>query len=226
MKRTLINWFGLLGVVSLLSYTAAVVFSPLAYPGYDWMSRAVSDLSAANAPSLTLWNQLSAFFGISGIACITLVCVFIEGKLKRSLRTGIYLFAVMQWISAVGYTMFPLSNAEYTVTSQDAAGAMAQMTTSGSFQDVMHIVVTALVILLSIASLLLIIISGFRKKSYVTLALWATVALVFMMTGGIGMGIVPKGIMGIFERFSVFAATGFNAVLGVYLFQGFSLCKD
>lgn len=36
-KRGLIHWLGLLGVVSLLSYTAAVVFSPLAYPGYDWI---------------------------------------------------------------------------------------------------------------------------------------------------------------------------------------------
>ena len=41
-KRTLLNYCGLLGVVSLLSYTAAVVFSPLAYPGYNWMAQAVS----------------------------------------------------------------------------------------------------------------------------------------------------------------------------------------
>ena len=41
MKKTLVQKLGLLGVVSLLSYTAAVVFSPLAYPGYDWLSQAV-----------------------------------------------------------------------------------------------------------------------------------------------------------------------------------------
>lgn len=34
MKRTLVQKLGLLGIVSFLSYTAAVVFSPLAYPGY------------------------------------------------------------------------------------------------------------------------------------------------------------------------------------------------
>ena len=42
---------GLFGIISLLSYTAMVVFSPLAYPGYDWLSMAVSDLSAVGAPS-------------------------------------------------------------------------------------------------------------------------------------------------------------------------------
>lgn len=54
MKRSLLRWLGLLGVLSFLSYTAAVLFAPLAYPGYNWLSQAVSDLSAADAPSLAL----------------------------------------------------------------------------------------------------------------------------------------------------------------------------
>ena len=45
MKRSLTQKLGLLGVVSFLSYTAAVVFAPLTYPGYNWMAQAVSDLS-------------------------------------------------------------------------------------------------------------------------------------------------------------------------------------
>ena len=35
MKRTLINWLGILGLISLLSYNAAVVFSSMAYPGHN-----------------------------------------------------------------------------------------------------------------------------------------------------------------------------------------------
>jgi len=54
MKKPLIRWLGLLGIVSFLSYAVAVVFSPLAYPGYDWKSQAVSDLSATDSPSLFL----------------------------------------------------------------------------------------------------------------------------------------------------------------------------
>ena len=41
-----------------------------------------------------------------------------------------------------------------------------------------------------------------------------------MLLGAIGTGIVPGEYFGIPERFSVFAATGFNAVLGMYLFNG------
>ncbi|MDU6264941.1 MAG: hypothetical protein E6600_10615 [Anaerocolumna aminovalerica] len=40
MKRQLINWLGLLGIISLLSYTLAVIFAPLAYPNYNWAAQA------------------------------------------------------------------------------------------------------------------------------------------------------------------------------------------
>ena len=46
MMKKRVRILGGFGVISLLSYTAMVVFSPLAYPGYDWLSMAVSDLSA------------------------------------------------------------------------------------------------------------------------------------------------------------------------------------
>lgn len=91
-KKSLIEWLGLLGVISLISYTAAALFSPLAYPGYQWTAQAVSDLSASTAPSRMLWNQLAALYGNCGIVCTTLVCVFLQGRLTRPLRLGVYLF--------------------------------------------------------------------------------------------------------------------------------------
>lgn len=206
MKKTLINYLGLLGVISLLSYTAAVVFAPFAYPGYDWMSQAVSDLSASSAPSKMLWEQLSSLYGVCGIVSIMMVCVFVKDKLNKTLRIGIYIFAAMNWISNVGYAMFPLS---------DSGNA-------GAFQDIIHIyVITPLVVLLSIASLVIIMIGGFRDKRYRYLAVCAAIALLLMFAGAIGTGVVPKEFFGIPERFSVFAATGFNAVLGICLFNGF-----
>lgn len=206
MKRTLINYLGLLGVISLLSYTVAVIFSPYAYPNYNWISQAVSDLSANNAPSKMLWEQLSSLYGICGIISIMMVCVFIQGKLNKTIRIGIYLFATMNWVSSVGYKMFPLSDSG----------------NPGTFQDIMHIyVVTVLVVLLSIVSLVVIMIGGYRDKKYHSLAIWASIALLFMFIGAIGVNVVPREYFGIPERFSVFAATGFNAVLGIYLFYGF-----
>ena len=67
--------FGIFGIISLLSYTAMVVFSPLAYPGYDWLSMAVSELSAEGAPSQELAEQLNALFGPCGLVSIMAVCL-------------------------------------------------------------------------------------------------------------------------------------------------------
>lgn len=201
-KKNFLNYCGLLGIVALLSYTVAVVFSPLAYPGYNWMAQAVSDLSASSAPSLGLWNQLSSLYNICTLICAMMVCVGIQGKGSRLLRTGIYLFTAMEWISAVGFSMFPLSDSGYV----------------GTFQDKMHIISTVLVVMLSIVSLVILIIAGVKTKEYRSFGVFAGIALGMMLVGALGMNIVPKEYFGVVERFSVFAAVGYNAVLGVELF--------
>ncbi len=202
MSKTRVQWMGLLGVVSFLSYTAAVVFSPCAYPGYRWMAQAVSDLSAANAPSLALWNQLSSLYNACELPCVMAVCIGIQGQKTRLLRIGIYLFAAMEWVSAVGYRMFPLSDSGY----------------AGSFQDRMHIAATVLVVILSVAALTLILCAGIRDKRCRSYGLCAAAALGLMLAGAVGMQLVPAAYFGIVERCSVFAATGFNAALGIHLF--------
>ena len=202
-KKNFMNYCGLLGIVALLSYTAAVVFSPLAYPGYNWMAQAVSDLSATNAPSLRLWNQFSSLYNICTLICAMMVCAGIQGKGSRLLRTGIYLFTAMEWISAVGFSVFPLSDSGY----------------AGTFQDKMHILSTILVVLLSIVSFVILIITGVKRKEYRSFGVFAGIALGMMLVGALGMNIVPKEYFGVVERFSVFAAVGYNAVLGIELFR-------
>lgn len=205
-----LKYLGICGIISLLSYTAMVVFSPLAYPGYNWMSMAVSDLSADGAPSQALAEQLNALFGPCGIVSIMAVCVGVYYCKSKVFKAGIFFFAAMEWVTVVGYKMFPW------VEGADAS----------NFQNIMHLVVTAMVVLFSIVSLVLIAIGGF-KEPIRSLAVWAIVCLAAMMFGAIGTGAMPKAVFGIFERFSTFSAVVFNAVLGVYLLRGkFDKAKD
>lgn len=126
----------------------------------------------------------------------------IQGQKTRRLRAGVYLFAIMEWVSAIGYRMFPLSDSGY----------------AGAFQNVMHMVVNALVVLLSIVSLSVIVSAGLKDKSCRFYGVCAAIALGMMIIGAMGMKIVPAQYFGVVERFSVFAATGFNAALGIHLF--------
>lgn len=208
MERKLINLAGLTGVISLISYCVAVVFAPSAFPGYNWMAQAVSDLSAETAPSRLLWNQLSAAYNVCSPVCMMCVSIFVSDKKigTRLFRLGIYLFAIMNWISAIGYRMFPLADSGKEI---------------GTFQEKMHIVVTIAVVLLSIVSLTMLIVSGFKKNGIKWIGIWASIALAMMFVGAIGKSAVSPDYFGIVERFSVFAAVGFNAVLGVFLLNGF-----
>ena len=206
MHKPLVNWLGIAGVMSLVSYTAAVVLSPMAYPGYDWMAQAVSDLSAETAPSRALWNQLATPYGVCSVVSATCASIYVsEHRVStKTFRLGVYLFCLMRWVSYVGYGLFPLSESG---------------TGMGTFQDLMHVyVVTAAVVLLSIVSLVLLIATGRRDRSVGRIGMWAAVALAMMMVGAIGNGLVPPSLFGVVERFSVFAAVGFDAVLGLWLF--------
>ena len=210
MNEKLMRRLGWLGLVSLLSYAAAVVFSPLAYPGYDWLSQAVSDLSADSAPSRVLWNQLAALYAPCGVVCVTLCCVSIKNHFNRTVRAGVYLFALMNWISTVGYAMFPLTQAGV----------------SGRFQDVMHLIVTAAVVLLSIASLTLTACGALRQRTCPALGTWALIALSLMIAGAMGTAALPHAYFGVPERFSVFACSGFTAVLGLFHCRGWEKCHE
>lgn len=203
MLEKRIRTLGILGIISLLSYTAMVVFSPVAYPGYDWLSMAVSDLSAEGAPSQALANQLNALFGPCGLVSIMAVCIGVVGCKSKILKLGIYFFAAMEWVCDVGYNLFPWV--------KDAPASNPQ--------NFMHLAVTALVVILSLSSLVLIAI-GARKEQIKSLSIWAIVCLAAMLIGPIGTAFLPKAVFGLFERFSTFSAVVFNGVLGIYLMKG------
>ena len=75
-----------------------------------------------------------------------------------------------------------------------------------------------LVVLLSILSLIVIISAGRKGKDCRSYGLCAVITLSMMLVGAMGIKIVPADYFGVVERFSVFAATGFNAAMGIHLF--------
>lgn len=74
------------------------------------------------------------------------------------------------------------------------------------------------VVLLSIISLSVIIAAGAKDRRCRSYGICAGVALGMMLTGALGIKLVPAAYFGVAERFSVFAVTGFNAALGLHLF--------
>lgn len=203
MKRSKLEILGLLGTVSLISYTMMVTLSPLAYPGYNSMTMAVSELSAEGAPSKALADQLNALFGPCGLISITAFWAAMPSGKPKTFKVGITLFMAMEWVCNVGYSLFPWVSGE----------------SNRYFQNIMHLTVTMAVVILSLSSLLLL--SIFSKKAGLkSLGIWALISLIAMILGPIRTSLFPPSVFGLFERFSTFSAVVFNCILGLYLFNG------
>lgn len=186
------------GIIGVIFYVLHDIIGAKNYPGYDWMSQAVSDLTATDAPSFAVAKGFSGIHGVMCIVCVLFVYVLAQRKHKLT-RIGIAFFTAMEMISTIGYSLFPLSGAGY----------------DGSVQSFIHVyVITVAVVLLSIVSLVLISI-GAKKDNMKFLSIAAIVALALMFVGAIGSQAVPKEYFGILERFSTYSATMFCALLGI-----------
>lgn len=187
------------GPLAFTFYVLHDVLGSLNYPGYNAMTQAVSDLTAANAPSIWIAQPLSIGYGLFSIICTIQACFYLYSKLNKVQWTGLLIFALMNIISFFGYTLFPLSEAG----------------TPAGFQNTMHIVVTILVVVSSIVSLLLVSFGSYKKMGDKALGMVSLLAFILMLVGAIGTNVAPASIFGIVERFSIYAAVGFTCFIGI-----------
>ena len=201
MNSKLVRLLSLSGVVAAVFYFLHVYYGIQNYPNYSSMSQAVSDLTATDAPSFTIASRFSALYSMFAVLGCTFLCLIVKDQINKTFRLGIYLYTIMNWVSSIGYTLFPLSGKGY----------------QGTFQDIMHFyIVTIAVVLLSIVSLILIFIGGRRNKETKAIAILGLIALLLMFLGSIGTGVAPKEYFGVLERFSVFSVVIYTALLGLF----------
>lgn len=208
-NKSIRYWLLICGILNVVFYLLHDCIGARFYPGYNWMAQAVSDLTATDAPSRLIASEFTKIHGIFSCVACTLICIFAKELWKEAsekiLRLGLYLFVTMHWISAIGYSLFPLTGSGY----------------DGSFQSFVHVyVITVLVVLLSIVSLILIAVGGFKSGNKV-LAWCAVVVFLMMFFGAAGSAAVPRAYFGIVERFSTYSAVCFTAVIAVIAFLKF-----
>ena len=201
IKKQMKIWILVCGILAIVFYVLHDIVGALNYPGYKWMEQAVSDLTATDAPSRTVAGGLTTIHGIFNCVCCAFIVVLVRNE-RKSFRIGVYLFALMHAVSAIGYSLFPLTGSGY----------------DGSFRSFIHVyVVTVLVVFLAISSLILIAVGSFKDKNK-KLGILAIIALALMMTTPISFS-VPREIFGIIERLTVYSSVLFTGVLSVYFYR-------
>jgi hypothetical protein len=195
------------GILSSLLYAALCAIVPMYWDGYDSASQAISELSAIDAPTRTLWLVLCTPYTI-------LVTLFGWGVMKsarcnRPLRIAGGLI-VAYGALGIGWPFFPMHLREVI-----AAGG-------GTMSDTMHLVFSAVTVLLM---LLAIGFGGaafgkpFRVYSIMSLViLFVFGALTGMDAPNIDAGL-PTPLMGLWERINIGVFLLWVIVLAIMLLR-------
>lgn len=193
MRRVLLDS----GYLAAVVYIAANIVTPFYFPGYDWMSQTVSELSAIGAPSRGVWLVFVIPFGVLITAFGAGVWMAAIGS--KSLRiTGATL--IVHGIVGLFWPPMHLRGAEFTTT------------------DALHIAFTAITIPLMLIQM------GFGAAA---LGRWfrvySIVSIVVLLAFGILTGLqspniaadLPTPNIGVWERISIAAYIVWIAVFSV-----------
>ncbi|CCV64391.1 conserved hypothetical protein [Alteracholeplasma palmae J233] len=202
-KNKIIGYLGLTGLFAFIFYLLHDVIGGLNYPNYNWLKQAISDLTSSSAPSKSIADIYVIIYGILTLICCLVLCLYFKKKNDKLTKIGVYIWSVMNLINVIGYNLFPLEEAGNTSTS---------------FKSTMHLIVTGIVVLLSIISLVVLIIGGYKNRMYKLITNISIITISLMIFGAIGTSLLPKSIFGLVERFSAYSAVLFTLFLGIYIF--------
>ncbi len=193
------------GVIASLLYIAMNIFIPFLYEGYNWITRTVSELSAIDAPTRSLWVVLGTVYTL-------LIAAFGWGILKSAgFRRSLKMVGILLIIHGLfGLTWSPMHQREVL-----AAGG-------GTLTDTWHIVmsvVTVLLMFLAIGLGAAAFGKGFRIYSIATL-------LVFIVFGVLTFSEAPNinknlatPFIGLWERINIAAFMVWLLVFAIILLR-------
>lgn len=205
-KQTSI-WRSLLltGALSAVLYTLHVVLGGALWEGYSHLRQPISDLTANGAPDAQLLRNFTFLYGVLGVVFAFSLFMVIKDRFGKIVKIGVILLLAMEFSSFGGYTLFPL----------DALGK------PDSIQNIMHIIVTAVVVITTIVSTVLIGI-GLRKTAGTEkLGIFVLICSAAILLSGIATAVVAaQGIpfTGLIERVNIFTLQTLVLALSLWFF--------
>jgi surface polysaccharide O-acyltransferase-like enzyme len=201
MKKRIAKLIPLLGIFSVIFYFLHVILGGMFYEGYNPLAQAISDLTASNSPSKNIARLFSLLYGICAVSFSIGFFVYFRNKINKVVTAASFIFCIMNIISFLGYTFFPLSESGYAAT----------------FQDKMHMVVTVFVVLLTIVSLVLYFTGFFRTREHKWLGVVSISTLLILMAGALLINIMPKEYFGVAERINVYSIIIYTGILSLWM---------
>lgn len=199
-----LKWLSLSGVLAFVAVFCEDLIGSMNYPGYNWMGRAFSDLTALDSPSRVIAAGFSGASAMLGALFGGVVVVYFSSRANRSFRIGTYLSLIGGLVSSILFGFFPLT---------EAWGI------SSTLLDIMHIsVVVPLIILFEFSFLVLYALGGLRKGGPKSIGIAACVTIGLTITSAVALSFVPLSIYGIVERISIYSGNLLTVFISLYIF--------
>ncbi|MGL5085325.1 MAG: DUF998 domain-containing protein [Clostridium sp.] len=192
-----------LGIVGVVCYMLHTIIGNLLWKEYNPITTDISSLTAVGAPNAAILRILTSMYGICTILFVAGLIIKSFRKYHLVTRIGYIMMMVMQIISMVGYSLFPLSG-DKTVMN---------------FQNRMHIVVTVAVVFTTIAFGFILAIGYLKQEKMKNLGRFILImSIVITLTGatnpiGMGMGL---NILGLTERLVIYSLQFMMFTLSYY----------
>jgi hypothetical protein len=205
-KSKLWDFLSLSGAVGVIFYIAHVVIGGFLWDGYSHVRQTISELTANGAPNADFLRVLTNVYGLLlVIFSIYMYVAMRKSMVHKAVIIGTIFFVVMQLSSFIGYSLFPL----------DLSAA------TSSFQNLMHIIVTIIVVICTIASSYCLGIGFFKSDKHKKIGFFILLCAVIITVSGILTPITMAnnlGISGLTERINIFALQTWIFVLSLFLF--------
>jgi len=199
----IIKLFPLFGAAGVIFYFLHVIFGTIFYTGYNPAAQAISDLTASNSPSKNIAMPFSALYGLFTVIFSAYFFAFFKRKINKCVTFGAGIFCIMNIVSFLGYTFFPVSESGYART----------------FQDKMHIAVTIIVVILTIIALILFIIGFFKTKTLKYIGIISLCTFLLLLTGAMLITILPKEYFGAAERINVYSIVIYTGIMSFWMYK-------
>ena len=202
-----LKWLMPLGMIGVIVYFIHVFLGQILWAGYNPITTDISSLTATGAPNAGLLRIFTTIYGICFLAFAIGMVLKAWKDYHAVTKVGYIVFLIMAFTTTVGYAMFPLTG-DKTVMN---------------FQNMMHIIVTVIVVFTTISSFYLLAFGYLKKEKLKTLGrIGLVVAILITLFGAmnpIGMA-TNLNILGLTERLVIFPLQAFVFFLSfIYTFN-------
>lgn len=192
-----------LGMLGVITYFVHIILGNILWHEYNPITTDISSLTASGAPNAELLRVFTLIYGVCTIMFVVGLMIKAFRKYHGLVKSGYIVLLTMELTSLFGYSFFPLT------------GDKTEM----NFQNMMHVIVTVVVVFTTIASGFLLSAGYIKQEKMKSLGKFTLVMAVlitlFGATNPIGMGL-GLNILGLTERLVIYTLQIMMFVLSYY----------